>query len=409
MKTFRDYLAEAEPALTKKFSDNDIAPGKSFDTFKVPQGITQAPAAPKTAPAPTAPKAAPHQHVPGATWNKGVLGIGSTGPEVDKLRQRLGLAPNGGKFDNQTRDAVIQRQKELGIQADGAWGPGTASADAAKPKTPPTPPQGITQAPAKPAAPTQGTQVQTDDDGNHMITTPDGKTMLVGPDGKPVPNGGRAPVAPTTQPPATAANPSAGTVGGATKAIPTAPVNPANPGGVSSKMNITPDQAQAALDNGSERDITAFGGRERLQQLAGVKPALKSFDTFKVPQGITQAPAAPTAPTQPADQYAVPGTGGISSLDPSQFQKGPYKPDGKPPEFQKGPYKSDGKPPEFRKLGMPAADNTTTAGGAVTARPIRPATGAQAQAMQRRQAQDQMPESTDAVLLNKMLTIAGLR
>jgi hypothetical protein len=400
MKTFRDYLAEAEPALTKKFSDNDIAPGNRYDTFKAPQGITQAPAAPKTAPAPTAPKAAPHQHVPGATWNKGVLGIGSTGPEVDKLRQRLGLAPNGGKFDNQTRDAVIQRQKELGIQADGAWGPGTASADAAKPKTPTTPPQGITPAPAapaKPAAPTQGTQVQTDDDGNHMITTPDGKTMLVGPDGKPVPNGGRAPVAPTTQPPATAANPSAGTVGGATKAIPTAPVNPANPGGVSSKMNITPDQAQAALDNGSERDITAFGGRERLQQLAGVKPT------------------APTAPTQPVDQYAVPGTGGISSLDPSQFQKGPAPlrtgPGGidsiDPSQFQKGPYKPDGKPAELHKLGMPSSG--TTSGGAVTARPIRPATGAQAQAMQRRQAQDQVPESADAVLLNKMLTIAGLR
>jgi len=36
-----------------------------------------------------------------------------------------------------------------------------------------------------------GTQVQTDDDGNHMITTPDGKTIVVGPDGKPLPNGGK--------------------------------------------------------------------------------------------------------------------------------------------------------------------------------------------------------------------------
>ena len=379
MKTFRDYLAEVDNLGTKRLDSpamNDIA------------------AAPKKAapaPAPAAPRAAPHQHVPGATWNQGVLGIGSTGPEVDKLRQRLGLAPNGGKFDNQTRDAVIQRQKELGIQADGAWGPGTARADAAKPKTAPapaTPPQqdSFMAAPAKPTAPTS-TQVQTDDNGNHMITTPDGKSMVVGPDGKPLPNGGRASATPSTQPPATAANPAAGTVGGATKAIPTAPVNPANPGGVSSQMTLTPNQAQAALDNGSERDIQAFGGRERLQQLAGIKPA---------------TPAAPATPTAPS-------TGGISNLDPSQFQKGPYKPDGTPPEFQKGPYKSDGTPPEFRKLGMPAADNTTTAGGAVTARPIRPATGAQAQAIQRRQAQDQMPESADAVLLNKMLTIAGLR
>lgn len=398
MKTFRDYLAEAEPALTKKFSDNDIAPGKTLDTItKAPPGGAGAYAVPKTAPvAPkaAAPKAAPHQHVPGATWNQGVLGIGSTGPEVDKLRQRLGLAPNGGKFDNETRDAVIQRQKELGIQADGAWGPGTAGADAAKPKaspapaTPPLKDKDIVAAPTKPPAPTS-TQVQTDDDGNHMITTPDGKTMLVGPDGKPLPNGGRAPATPSTQPPATAANPSAGTVGGATKAIPTAPVNPANPGGVGSKMTLTPDQASAAL-GGSERDITALGGRERLQQLAGVKPA------------------APTAPTAPS-------TGGISSLDPSQFHKGPAPlrtgPGGinnlDPSQFQKGPYKPDGKPPEFQHLGMPAAD--TTAGGAVTARPIRPATGAQAQAIQRRQAQNQVPESADAVLLDKMLTIAGLR
>ena len=41
-----------------------------------------------------------------------------------------------------------------------------------------------------PAGPT-GTQVQTDDEGNHMITTPDGKTMVVGPDGKPLPDGGK--------------------------------------------------------------------------------------------------------------------------------------------------------------------------------------------------------------------------
>ena len=45
---------------------------------------------------------------------------------------------------------------------------------------------------AAPAAAPTGTQVQTDDEGNHMITTPDGKTIVVGPDGKPLPNGGKA-------------------------------------------------------------------------------------------------------------------------------------------------------------------------------------------------------------------------
>ena len=56
---------------------------------------------------------------------------------------------------------------------------------------------------AAPAAAPTGTQVQTDDEGNHMITTPDGKTMVVGPDGKPLPNGGKEqPAAATAAPPA---------------------------------------------------------------------------------------------------------------------------------------------------------------------------------------------------------------
>ncbi len=63
------------------------------------------------------------------------------------------------------------------------------------------------------AAPT-GTQVQTDDEGNHMITTPDGKTMVVGPDGKPLPDGGKA-AAPAAAPAAGAtAKPPAGGAGG---------------------------------------------------------------------------------------------------------------------------------------------------------------------------------------------------
>lgn len=132
MKTLREYIdliteAPATDAPTKSF-------GTAAPAATAPAPVATAPAA--TAPAPST---APHRYTPGATWNKGVLGIGSTGPEVDKLRQQLGLAPNGGKFDNQTRDAVIQRQRELGVTADGAWGPGTARADAAKPKQISTP------------------------------------------------------------------------------------------------------------------------------------------------------------------------------------------------------------------------------------------------------------------------------
>ena len=135
---FRKLLTILAEAPLEKNVDNNPPTKKSWGTEFIkpapvdkiaPDTPTPTPVTPKAAP-----KAAPHKYVPGATWNKGVLGIGSTGPEVDELRRRLGLAPNGGKFDNETRDAVIQRQKELGVTADGAWGPGTARADAAKPK-----------------------------------------------------------------------------------------------------------------------------------------------------------------------------------------------------------------------------------------------------------------------------------
>ncbi len=61
---------------------------------------------------------------------------------------------------------------------------------------------------AAPGKSSSATQVQTDDDGNHMITTPDGKTIVVGPDGKPLPNGGR--VTPPTTSGGQSASPSSG-------------------------------------------------------------------------------------------------------------------------------------------------------------------------------------------------------
>jgi peptidoglycan hydrolase-like protein with peptidoglycan-binding domain len=270
MKTLRDYIKLIEaPELGGK----GIMPAPGTKRADPPVGDAGLPVAPQSqqiAPAkpttvtPAAPKAAPHQYVPGATWNQGVLGIGSTGPEVDKLRQHLGLAPNGGKFDNETRDAVIQRQRELGVTADGAWGPGTARADAAKPKTAPQPAEPEKVPPA---------------DDSFYVPKEIARGQ-VGPDGKPLP-----------------------------------------------------------------------------------------------------IPADPSAGTD----------GGINNLDPSQFHKGPA-PLIDPGQFHKGPY--------------------TPNGGAVTTRPVRPATGARATAIQNRQAQNQTPEgmsNSDAQLLEKMLTIAGLR
>lgn len=332
---YKTLIALDEAPLGGKRADPDVtdAGGSGISAAPAKPAAPSAPSAPSAAaPATPAPKNAPHKYVPGAKWNAGVLGIGSTGPEVDKLRQRLGLQPNGGKFDNETRDAVIQRQKELGVQADGAWGPGTAQADAAKPK-----------APAQPAQPAQSIEKPTD-----TIAKPAAPKEPVN-------------VAAPGQPPATAANPSAGTVAGATKAIPTAPVNPANPSGRSSQMNITPDQAQAALDNGSPNDIAALGGQDRLQQLAGIGT--------KQPELQKGGPA----PAQPAA-----------------------------PELQKSPAPAQPAAPQLQKA-APTGNNV----------PPRPVNIQQARQWARQYAgthnPDGTPKATESVDLTAMLRIAGLR
>jgi LysM repeat protein len=212
------------------------APAAVARTVPTGQAAQAAPAAPKTA-APAAPKtAAP---TAGGTIQSIAKASGITDPNKINVGQKIKL-PDGGEY-------TVAPGDTLGAIAAGKF-KGTAPTKPATPKAAATP---------APAAPATGTQVQTDDDGNHMITTPDGKTVLVGPDGKPVANGGKLPaptanVAAPKQPPATAANPAAGTVAGATKAIPTAPVNPANPSGRSSQMKITPEEAiNATTINGA--------------------------------------------------------------------------------------------------------------------------------------------------------------
>ena len=95
-----------------------------------------------------------------------------------------GNAIKPGSNPNLPQNKQAAKEKEYAANADAedqAMGAAmTANAQAAA--------GGQAASPAKPAG---GTQVQTDDDGNHMITTPDGKTSVVGPDGKPLPNGGR--------------------------------------------------------------------------------------------------------------------------------------------------------------------------------------------------------------------------
>ena len=232
-------------------------------------------AAPVAQPAPVA-----AQPVAPKQWNKGVLGMGSQGPEVEALQKRLGIAPDG-KYGPATRDAVIALQKKLGVTADGAYGPATRAAHDRS-----------------------GSGAQ----------------------------------------PATTA-PQSGNVQSSIRQV----QNNASQIAASNELasgRIGPAEAQAVLDNGSQRDIDALGGRATLQQIANSQP-----------QTATTPPAtAATTTTIPANQ---------------------------------------------------------TAGGAVTARPVRPATGARATAIQQQQAQNQTPESimskSDAQLLEKMLTIANLK
>lgn len=235
-----------------------------------------------------------------AQWNKGVLGKGSKGPEVNELQKKLGI-PETGVYDDATIKAVQELQKKLGVTADGAYGPQTKAAHDKMPQ------QAATPAPQNVAAP--------------------------------------------GQPPSTAADPSKGTIAGATKAIPTSPVDPTNPSGVGAKAQLTPDQAAVKKDilsqptdaAGNTTDATGTVYKKDLDWL-------KNF-------GNQPAAGAATAPTAPPGQ---------------------------------------------------------TAGGAATARPVAAATGARAQALQRQQAMNQVPESrnVDAQFqkqLNAMKRIAGLK
>jgi hypothetical protein len=102
-------------------------------------------AAPKPATGtPVAPK-------PAASWNPGVLGLGSSGPEVKALQKKLGI-PDDGQFGPATKKAVEELQKKLSVTVDGAYGPVTKKAHEASPQAQaPATPAPQAQAPATPA------------------------------------------------------------------------------------------------------------------------------------------------------------------------------------------------------------------------------------------------------------------
>jgi hypothetical protein len=349
-----------------------IARSQAVQAGKSPDSAAPAPGQSATpAPATAAPAAAPK------TWNKGVLGKGMKGPEVSALQKKLGI-PDTGSYDAATIAAVQALQKKLGVAADGAYGPGTK---AAHDKMPPA--QAATPAPAAPVN-----------------------------------------VAAPGQPPATAADPSKGTVAGATKAIPTSPVDPTNPSGVGAKAELTPDQAAVRKDilaqptdaAGNTTDATGTIYKRDLEWMkrfgqgnsAAAPPA-----TGSTPAAAT-TPAAAPASSQSAQSSAVSadyssandaGRNPNAGLEPGDPRWRPQ-----PGEAAAAPQQT-ATPAPAPAAPAPAAPPGETAGGAATARPVRPATGARAQQIQRQQAGNQMPESRDSQYqkeLNAMLRIANL-
>jgi len=95
------------------------------------------------------------QGVPPAPANpasKPVLRVGSTGPAVAELQQKLGVTADG-QFGPQTRAAVIAFQQAHALGADGVVGPMTWGAlDGAVPTAAPATPEAPAAGPAAPAA-----------------------------------------------------------------------------------------------------------------------------------------------------------------------------------------------------------------------------------------------------------------
>ena len=207
-------LAGAD-ALQQQAADAGLTPQVATATPVAPPGeVTATPIPPSPVQAQPAPKA----------WNKGVLGMGSSGPEVTELQKRLGIAQDG-KFGPATRDAVIALQKQLGVAQDGAYGPATRAAhDKMRSGAGAQP---ATTTVANQTAPDQVTQTQ------QTFNTTQGIQQ-----GRIDPNSLR---------------------GQATIAQPVTPTPPGNPGGAGNNATLTPDEisaAQAAIKdpNVSARD-----------------------------------------------------------------------------------------------------------------------------------------------------------
>lgn len=325
MKTFRDYinlvtqLSEAPDTVVPGGGsittvDPNSPEGKAMiarsQAVQAGKSPDSAAPAPGQAATPTPAAAALAAAAP-KTWNKGVLGKGMKGPEVSALQKKLGI-PETGVYDAATIAAVQALQKKLGVAADGAYGPGTKAAHDKIPQ------QAATPAPVNAAAP--------------------------------------------GQPPSTAADPSKGTVAGATKAIPTSPVDPTNPSGVGAKADLTPQEigTKAAIltaprdAKGNTTDATGTVYKKDLDWLqrfgANTQPAASQ-------QAATPKPAAAS-------------TTGSRSATPPLAANATTLPDGTPIERSQGNSSPEymqqfgGQAPNQGNTTTPAAPSADTAGGA---------------------------------------------
>jgi hypothetical protein len=367
MNSLRDYINlinEADGVTTAQLTpDQYQAKMAQVNAMRQQQGQAALPVTPSNQIAtptasqatPTTTPAAPAAAPAAKQWQAGVLGMGSSGPEVSALQKKLGITADG-KFGPGTQQAVMALQKKLGVTQDGAYGPLTKAAHDKM-----APGQGGRTAPPP-------TDTNKAEKGQPAYTTANDTTAKPATDtaaaGKILQGIEKGTIDPNSL------------KGRATMATPKVAPPEYNPSGVGKTAELTPDQAAVRKDilaqptdaSGNTTDATGTIYKRDLEWM-------KRF-------GQNAEPA-------PVQQQAA----------PVQQQAAPVQQQAAPVQQQAAPVQQQAAPGE-------------TAGGAATARPVRPATGARAQKLQQQQAQNQTPEGmskSDAQLLEKMLTIAGLR
>ena len=210
-------------------------------------------------------------------WQPGVLGMGSSGPEVSALQTKLGIAADG-KFGPGTQQAVMALQKKLGVNPDGAYGPVTKAAhDKMAPSQAGKPKDGTNQAaPGQPGYTTgaKKSEVQT---------------------GAAKQAAGRAELsAQTTDPDKTSLN------ARVTTAIPTVATPAGNAGGVGKNQTLTPDEKKAAEEALKDPNV-GMKDKQYYAGLLGVPvPVQKTAPNVGAPAPVQKPTPASTAPTTPA-------------------------------------------------------------------------------------------------------------